>query len=141
MTTHARTKRSNEIPGGALPGIAGALACCTSTPNGGDESQGRSHAGSQAGGGTRGARTIFPLEEVQQRGREVVPELRQGLLQLVPVDGPRAVAVEVAEDILPVFDVLPEAGELCVVLARGDWEGEMAGRTSLKPMLPLRSVS
>lgn len=56
---------------------------------------------------------------MQELRGEVVPELRQGLLQLALVDRPRAVAVEVPEDVLPVLDVLPEASELGVVLVEG----------------------
>ena len=45
--------------------------------------------------------TILALEQVQPVRREVVAELRQGLAQLALVDGPGAVAVEVAEDVVP----------------------------------------
>ena len=40
------------------------------------------------------------------------PELRERLVQLGAVDRARAVTVKVAENILPVLDVLPQAGEL-----------------------------
>lgn len=43
---------------------------------------------------------------------EVVPELREGVAELVAVDGAGAVAVKVLEDVLPIFDVLPQTGEL-----------------------------
>lgn len=43
---------------------------------------------------------------------EVVPELREGVTEFVAVDGAGAVAVKVLEDVLPVFDVLPQTGEL-----------------------------
>ena len=56
--------------------------------------------------------TILALEQVQQARREVVAELRQRLAQLALVDRPGAVAVEVAEDVLPVLDVLPKSCEL-----------------------------
>ena len=54
-----------------------------------------------------GARTVLLLEEVEERGREVEAELLEGLVQLGAVDGAGAVAVKVAEDVLPVLDVLP----------------------------------
>ena len=46
------------------------------------------------------------------------PELRERLVQLGAVDRARAVAVKVAEDVLPILDVLPQAGEL----GKGRWE-------------------
>ena len=50
---------------------------------------------------------------------EVVPELAQGLGELAAVDRSGVVAVEVAEDALPVFDVLPQARELTRVQPAG----------------------
>ena len=40
------------------------------------------------------------------------PELRERLVQLGAVDRARAVTVKVAEDVLPILDVLPQASEL-----------------------------
>ena len=85
--------------------------------------------------------TILALEQVQQARREVVAELRQRLAQLALVDRPGAVAVEVAEDILPVLDVLPEAGELQLRVSGGINERGDVELASLKPIVPLRSVS
>ena len=51
----------------------------------------------------RDIHTIFALEEVEQPRGEVVAELGESLLQLAPVNGARAIAVEVAEDVLPVL--------------------------------------
>ena len=64
------------------------------------------------GGGEEGALTVLGLEEAEERGREVVAELLQRIGELLPVDRARAVTVEVAEDVLPVLDVLPQAREL-----------------------------
>ena len=44
--------------------------------------------------------------------REVVSKLVEGLPELIGVDGARVVAVEVAVDVLPVLDVLPQSREL-----------------------------
>ena len=65
----------------------------------------------------------------------------EGLAQLAAVDRTRAVAVKVPEDVLPVLDVLPEAGKLKQSVSC--WSGEDVHRilTSLKPMVPLRSTS
>ena len=55
----------------------------------------------------RDIHTIFALEEVEQPRGEVVAELGESLLQLAPVNGAGAIAVEVAVDVLPVADVFP----------------------------------
>ena len=49
---------------------------------------------------------------MQELWREVVSKLVEGLSELVGVDGARVVTVEVAVDVLPVLDVLPQAREL-----------------------------
>ena len=59
------------------------------------------------------------LELVEEARREVVAELRERVAQLAHVDRARAVSVEVLVDVLPVFDVLPEAGELGVGSGEG----------------------
>ena len=64
------------------------------------------------GGGEEGALTVLGLEEAEERGREVVAELLQRVGELLPVDRARTVAVKVAEDVLPVLDVLPQPREL-----------------------------
>ena len=46
------------------------------------------------------------------RGMSDAPELRERLVQLGAVDRARAVAVKVAEDVLPILDVFPQACEL-----------------------------
>ena len=48
---------------------------------------------------------------MQELWREVVSKLVEGLPELVGVDGARVVAVEVAVDVLPVLDVLPQPCE------------------------------
>ena len=45
-------------------------------------------------------------------GREVVPELTEGGVQLLTVDGARTVTIKVSEDVLPILDVFPESSEL-----------------------------
>jgi hypothetical protein len=69
----------------------------------------------QEGEGKEGRLTIFALEQVEEIRREVVAELGQGLAQLALVDRAGVVAVEMAEDVLPVLDVFPEACELVFV--------------------------
>lgn len=60
----------------------------------------------------RRRRTVLALDKAEQLRREVIAELRQRLLELRAVNRAGAVAVEVPEDVLPVFDVFPEPGEL-----------------------------
>lgn len=45
------------------------------------------------------------------------------------------------EDILPIFDVLPQTGELQAHIQSQFAEKTEAQSTSLKPIVPLRSVS
>ena len=70
----------------------------------------RGAAEREGGGGSQ--LTVLLLEKGEERGREVVPKLPQGVGELVPVDGPRSITVEVLEGLLPVHDVFPETLEL-----------------------------
>lgn len=56
--------------------------------------------------------TVFLLDEMEKVRGEIVSELGESCVQLLSVDGSRAIAVEMTEDVLPVLDVFPEAGEL-----------------------------
>ena len=56
-------------------------------------------------------RTIFLFDQSQQTGREIITEATQCLSQLIAVDCTRTILVKVAENTLPVADVLPQTGE------------------------------
>ena len=59
-----------------------------------------------------GGLTILALYELEERRREVVAKLTEGLMELLSIDRARVVPVEVTIYVLPVLDVLPETREL-----------------------------
>jgi hypothetical protein len=67
--------------------------------------------------------------------------LGQRIAQLVFIDASRTIPVKMPEDILPIFDVLPQTGELQAHIQSQFAEKTEAQSTSLKPIVPLRSVS
>ena len=86
--------------------------------------------------------TVFPLDKVKELRGQVISKLFEGCLKLCAVDRTGVVPVEVFEDTLPVLDVFPEPRELRRKHKRqGGGSLKGLGRTSLNPMVPLRSVS
>jgi len=56
--------------------------------------------------------SILSLDKLDQLRGQVEPELGESLRELLAVDGPAPIAIEMPEHPLPVLDVLPETGEL-----------------------------
>lgn len=112
-TTQARTKRSNEIPGIAAPGIWVAEALTSKCE--------RSTHPKKRTKCKEKRLTILSLNEFNHRRSQIKtinkryehlsvgifwdhrPELMKGLLQLSAVDGPGSVAIKVFKHILPVL--------------------------------------
>ena len=72
------------------------------------------------------------------------PELPQCIVQLLSINGSGTVPIEVTIDVLPVLDILPKSGELRSQVISSDTPHKAPRnnqRTSLKPIVPLRSVS
>jgi len=55
---------------------------------------------------------IFLLYEVKQWGGQVVSELGEGVTKFTAIYRPRAITVEMLENILPVLDIFPQTREL-----------------------------
>jgi len=71
--------------------------------------------GRGAGHTGRGEGGILGGDEADKLRREVVPELAESISQFLTFDGTRVIRVEMAKDILPVCDVLPESSKLVKV--------------------------
>ena len=111
-TTQARTNRSNVMPGGGPYRSEGPEATS-------DEPRLEKIRGHE----NSSALTILLLEQREEHRGEVVPKAAQGFGELGPLYRSRVVSVEVPEDVLPVLDVLPQAGEF--------WREAMASDASL----------
>jgi len=69
------------------------------------------NTGDSGTGNMRGC-GVFLLDEVNHLRGEIETELLESLLKFLAVDGTRSITIKVPEDILPILNVLPEAGKL-----------------------------
>ena len=59
-------------------------------------------------------RTVFLLYLLQRISRQVVPKVREGISELVPIDSTGPIAVEMSENSLPIGYVFPKTCELYI---------------------------